>query len=75
MKNKLLFFLIICAICLNISAYADEYRTNNIETLEKYGIIQGDDNGELKLNNYITRSEVATVVCKLLCLDLTNEKS
>lgn len=55
--------------------YADEYRTNNIETLEKYGIIQGDDNEELKLNNFITRSEVATVVCKLLCLDLTDEKS
>lgn len=75
MKNKLLIFIITCAICLNISAYADEHKTNNIETLEKYGIIQGDDNGELKLNNYITRSEVATVVCKLLCLDLTDEKS
>ena len=30
-------------------------------TTKGLAAIQGDDNGELKLNNYITRSEVATV--------------
>lgn len=52
-----------------------EYETDTIKALKEYGIIQGYDNGELKPDDFITRSEVATIVCRLLCLDIITEKS
>lgn len=76
MKKIMLFFLILCFTCFSVSAYAtEENAIKKIETLEKYGIIQGDHNGDLRLNDYITRSEVATIACRLLCLNIIEEKS
>jgi len=46
-----------------------EKRKNKIKKVNEYGVFKGNEKGELKEDEYITRAEFAVVVCKILGLE------
>lgn len=65
--------LAVCVFASNMSAFAEDSDfLSKINELKEYNIIQGDENGDLHLENNLTRAETVTIICRLLNLKTDN---
>lgn len=70
--RKIFVFLTILIMALNSFCFANTaYITEATNALQKMKIIIGNENGDLMLNNSLTRAEFATIVTRLLVLENT----
>lgn len=58
---------------LPIVSFAENVNDLKVKTVLDYNIIQGDEKGNLNLNENITRAEMAKIICELLCVDTSCE--
>lgn len=63
-KRAMICLLLIFTMCLSVSA--SELSNEQLETLSDYNIFQGDENGNLHLDELITRAEFCKVICSAL---------
>lgn len=70
MNKKIISLILICCLCISMfsiavsaSTEAEDYAGNQLSIL---GIIKGYPDGTLKLDNNITRAEVATLTVRML---------
>ncbi len=63
--KKILSIILICLQLLTITAFADGIQLTDAqkEDLHNLGIMTGDENGDLRLNDNITRAEAAKMIC------------
>jgi len=71
-KILILFTLtvVIFAVQLNTAANSDFF-SNSVNSLVKLQVMRGDENGNLNLNNKVTRAEFTTMVVRMLGYDKT----
>lgn len=65
MKTKRFFAVILAAVMICSSSAVFAESSDAVNQLKDYGIIQGDPNGDLRLDDGITRAEFVKVICKL----------
>ena len=63
--KKILSIILICLQLLTITAFADGIQLTDAQKEDLYnlGIMTGDENGDLRLNDNITRAEAAKMIC------------
>lgn len=67
MKRLIVSLLTICTLVVGTNVYAAESDfTAKINDLKAYGIIYGDTDGNLRLDDTLTRAETVTIICRLL---------
>lgn len=64
--------LAVCVFASNMSAFAADDFSSKINELKGYNIIKGDENGDLHLEDNLTRAETVTIICRLLNLKTDN---
>lgn len=69
MKKLLLSIFIIFTFSINICLASNTYVDDATNVLQKMKIIIGNENGDLMLQNNLTRAEFATIVTRLLGLE------
>jgi len=66
MKKILCMILTIALVC-SAAALASEPTQNQLDDLKRYGIMEGDPDGALRLEDGIKRSEAVKIICTMLC--------
>lgn len=67
MKKSIITFALSAAIAASsLAAFA--YDKNIGEQAKEYKILEGDENGDLKLDAYVTRAEAAKILCSVMQL-------
>lgn len=65
MKKILCMILTIALVC-SAAALASEPTQKQLDDLKRYGIIEGDPDGALRLEDGIKRSEAVKIICTML---------
>lgn len=67
MKKFIAILLMISIWSAGINAFAsDDKFLANVSDLSAYDIVLGDENGDLRVDDYITRSEAVAMMCRML---------
>ena len=64
MKKAITFILTAAIIAASAGAYA--YSNNIADSSKEYNILEGDENGDLKLDSYVTRAEMTKIICTVM---------
>lgn len=62
MKKFISLLLVIAALVMSVSAFAAQPEKEQLEILKKYGIMTGDPDGNLRLEDTLTRAEAAKMI-------------
>ena len=68
--KKIYFIIMIFVFCFNINVYANTTSIDDaVNVLTKMKIVIGNENGDLMLEDNLTRAEFATIITRLLVLE------
>ncbi len=65
--KKILCMILAIVFAFSVSAIAAEPTQNQLDDLKRYGIIEGDPDGSLRLEDGIKRCEAVKIICTMLC--------
>jgi hypothetical protein len=69
-KILIVFILTVSVLALQVNAAIDtEFLTSSVNSLVKLQVMRGDENGNLNLDNNVTRAEFTTMVIRMLGYD------
>lgn len=78
-KHKIISLILALAFAVSVMSFniVNVFAENNLSDkeifdLKGFGIVEGDENNDLHLDDYITRAEFAKVVTKLVDIDASN---
>ena len=75
-KNKIRFMALLTAMTVAGTVFAIGRQDGAVNTLQEQGILVGDENGDLRLSDNITRAEFSKLVCEVgIGLDGDGQKS
>lgn len=64
--KKILCLVLIFVFCCNYCVFADGITDNEIQKLKDFGIVVGDPDGNLRLDDYVTVGEASKIICVIM---------